>query len=327
MRRFQVMTMRTLCTATALALLAGGAAQAQDAYPARPIQVIVPATAGGPADTAIRMIEARMSTALNTPLVLVNRPGASGIVGMSAVATAPADGYVIGAGVNSIFTVVHISGSSVPFTLDNFAVIGNYATDVSVLCVNAEAPWQTFQELIDHARKSPGKLTYGSAGIGTVSSLSMESIKHAFKLDITAVPFPGGAQLTMAVLGKHVDIGMVPYSTGAALLREKKLRPLVTTAPKRLPPLADVPTIGEVGLSAKGFNLVLGLFAPKGTPDSALKVLVNALDETMKDPAVEAKFQTIGLFTQYENPALAHQRLTSEYKDVLEVGRQLKEAK
>jgi tripartite-type tricarboxylate transporter receptor subunit TctC len=313
--------------ATALAILTSGAVQAQEAYPARPIQVIVPATPGGPADTAIRMIEARMSTALGTPLVLVNRPGASGIVGMSAVVTAAPDGYVIGAGVNSIFTVVHISGSSVPFTLDNFSVIGNYATDVSVLAVHADAPWQTFQELIDYARKNPGKLTYGSAGIGTVSSLSMESIKNAFKLDITAVPFPGGAQLTVAVLGKHVDVGMVPHSTGAALLREKKLRPLVTTAPKRLAPLADVPAISEVGLSAKGFNLVLGLFAPKGTPDSAMKVLVKALEETMKDPAIEAKFESIGLFTQYENPALAHQRLTNEYKDVLEVGQQLKQAK
>jgi tripartite-type tricarboxylate transporter receptor subunit TctC len=314
-----------LFSAAVLSVVAG-AATAQESFPARPIQVIVPATPGGPVDTGIRMIEARLSAVLGTPLVLVNRPGASGIVGMSAVATATPNGYTIAAGVNSTFTVVHISGSTVPYSIDDFALIGNYATDVSVLAVHAEAPWKTFEELIAYARENPGKLTYGSAGIGTVSSLSMQSVRHALNLDMTAVPFPGGAQLALAVLGRHVDVGMVPYSTGAAMLRENKLRPLVTTAAARLAPMPDTPTLAEKGLPVKGFNLVLGLYAPRGTPDASLQVLVGALAETMKDPAVEAKLANIGLFAHYENPAVARERLAGEYGDILAIDRRLKQA-
>jgi tripartite-type tricarboxylate transporter receptor subunit TctC len=314
-----------LFSAAAVSAAVAGAATAQETFPARPIQVIVPATPGGPVDTGIRMIEARLSAALGTPLVLVNRPGASGIVGMSAVATATPNGYTIAAGVNSTFTVVHISGSTVPYAVDDFALIGNYATDVSVLAVSAEAPWQTFEELIAFARANPGKLTYGSAGIGTVSSLSMQSVRHAFGLDMTAVPFPGGAQLAVAVLGKHVDVGMVPYSTGAAMLREKKLRPLATTSATRLKPMPDTPTLADKGLSTKGFNLVLGLYAPRGTPDASLQVLVNALAQTMRDPAIEAKLENIGLFAQHEDPAAARERLAAEYRDILEIDRKLKQ--
>jgi tripartite-type tricarboxylate transporter receptor subunit TctC len=304
-----------------------GDVQAEEAFPARPIQVVVPATAGGPVDTGIRMIEARLSTALGVPIVLVNRPGASGIVGLNSVAIAAPNGYTIGAGINSAFTIVHISGSTVPYSLDSFALIGNYAIDVSVLAIHPDAPWQTLQELVDFAHKNPGKLTYGSAGVGTVSSLSMESFKHAFKLDVTAVPFAGGAQMAVAILGRHVDIGMVPYSTGATMLRERKLRPLLTTAAKRLAMLPDTPTLSEVGVSVTAFNLILWLYAPAAIPETARNVLVNALADTMKDRAIEAKIENVGLFAQYESPAVARERLMNEYKDVLELDRQLTRAR
>jgi tripartite-type tricarboxylate transporter receptor subunit TctC len=129
-----------------------------ETYPSRSIQVIVPATPGGPADTAIRVIEPDLSAVLGTPLILVNRPGASGIVGMSGVAAAAPNGYTIGAGVNSIFTVVRISASTVPFTADDFLIIGNYASDVSILAVRPDAPWRSFEEFIDHARSNPRQI-------------------------------------------------------------------------------------------------------------------------------------------------------------------------
>jgi tripartite-type tricarboxylate transporter receptor subunit TctC len=219
-----------------IALMASAIAapvRAQERFPARPIQVIVPATAGGPVDTAVRMIEPQLGAAFGQPVVLINRPGASGTLGMHDVATAEPNGYTIGQGVNSIFTITRISGTSVPFTLDDFTLLGNYATDVSVLAVSADAPWQTLDDLIAYVHANPGKLNYASAGVGTVSSLSMQALAHQFKLNMTAVPFPGGAQLTTAILGGQVDIGMVPYTTGAGMFQAKKLRGLVTTAAKR----------------------------------------------------------------------------------------------
>ncbi len=168
------------------------------------------------------MIEPALSSALGQPVVLLNKPGASGTLGMHDVATAEPNGYTIGQGVNSIFTITRISGTSVPFTLDDFSLLGNYATDVSVLAVSADAPWQSFDDVVAYVHNNPGKLNYASAGVGTVSSLSIQALAHHFKLDMIAVPFQGGAQLTTAILGKQVDIGMVPYTTGAGDVREPK---------------------------------------------------------------------------------------------------------
>jgi tripartite-type tricarboxylate transporter receptor subunit TctC len=305
----------------AIALDADG--RAQEPFPARPIQVIVPATAGGPVDTAVRMIAPELETALGQSVVLLNRPGASGTVGMHDVATAEPDGYTIGQGVNSIFTVTRISGTTVPFTLDDFNLLGNYATDVSVLAVSAEAPWQTLDGIVDYVHGNPGKLNYASAGVGTVSSLSMQALAHRFKLTMVAVPFQGGAQLTTAILGRQVDIGMVPYTTGAAMFESGKLRALVTTAPKRLPKLPDVPTLAEKGITADGLNLIMGLYAPRGLSDAIRNTLVDAVAKAAKNPAFVAKIEAIGLFGQYEDPAKARSRLESEYSDIVALNRAL----
>lgn len=298
-------------------------APAQEKFPSRPIQVIVPATAGGPVNTAIRMFEPALSSALGQSLVLINRPGASGTLGMHDVATAEPNGYTIGQGINSIFTITRISGTDVPFGLDDFTLLGNYTTDVSVLAVNADSPLKTLDDLIAYAHSNPGKLNYASAGVGTVSALSIQALAHQFKLEMTAVPFPGGAQLTTAILGNHVDLGMVPYTTGAALFRDNKLRALVTTAAKRLPQLPDVPTFAERGITENGLNLIMGLYAPHGLPDGVTSTLVGAVAAAANDPAFVSKTEAIGLIPQYEDPATARKRLQSEYADIVALSRKL----
>jgi tripartite-type tricarboxylate transporter receptor subunit TctC len=269
------------------------------------------------------MIAPALETALGQSVVLLNRPGASGTVGMHDVAAADPNGYTIGQGVNSIFTITRISGTTVSFTLDDFSLLGNYATDVSVLAVSADAPWRTLDDIIDYVHSNPGKLNYASAGVGTVSSLSMQALAHTFKLAMVAVPFQGGAQLTTAILGRQVDIGMVPYTTGAAMFESGKLRALVTTAPKRLPKLPDVPTLAEKGITANGLNLIMGLYAPRGLPDGIRDTLVDAVAKAAKDPAFVAKIEAIGLFGQYEDPAKARSRLESEYADIVALNRAL----
>jgi tripartite-type tricarboxylate transporter receptor subunit TctC len=304
------------CAALAAMVIATDV-RAQEPFPTRPVQVIVPATAGGPVDTAVRMIAPALETALGQSVVLLNRPGASGTVGMHDVATAEPNGYTIGQGVNSIFTITRISATTVPFTLDDFSLLGNYATDVSVLAVSADAPWRTLDDIVDYVHSNPGKLNYASAGVGTVSSLSMQALAHSFKLAMVAVPFQGGAQLTTAILGRQVDIGMVPYTTGAAMFEAGKLRALVTTAPRRLPTLPDVPTLVEKGITVNGLNLIMGLYAPRGLPDGIKSTLVDAVAKAAKDPAFVAKIEAIGLFGQYEDPAKARSRLDAEYADIV----------
>jgi tripartite-type tricarboxylate transporter receptor subunit TctC len=317
------MQRRALAVICAATLLSVANVRAQENFPSRPVQVIVPATAGGPVDTAARMIGPELSAALGQSVVLINRPGASGTLGMHDVATAAPDGYTIGQGVNSIFTITRISGTTVPFKLDDFTLLGNYATDVSVLAVTTDAPWRTLDDLIAYAQANPGKLTYASAGVGTVSALSMQALAHHFKLNMVAVPFAGGAQLTTAILGKQVDIGMVPYTTGAAMFRAKKLRGLVTTAANRLPSLSGVPTFAEKGIVVNGLNLIMGLYAPRGLPDGVRSKLVDAVATAVKSPSFVSKIEKIGLFSQYEAPAAARKRLESEYSDIVELSRQL----
>ena len=316
------LALAALCTVLP-AIAAGVTADAQEQFPARPIQVIVPATAGGPVDTAVRMIAPALSAALGQSVVLLNRPGASGTLGMHDVAIAEPNGHTIGQGVNSIFTITRISGTTVPFTLDDFNLLGNYATDVSVLAVSAEAPWRTLDDIVAYVHGNPGKLNYASAGVGTVSSLSMQALAHHLKLNMVAVPFPGGAQLTTAILGRQVDVGMVPYTTGAAMLEAKKLRALVTTSPHRPPKLPDVPTLAEKGITANGLNLIMGLYAPRGLPDDVRGKLVDAVAKAAKDPAFIAKIEEIGLLGQYEDPAKARVRLEAEYNDIVALNREL----
>jgi tripartite-type tricarboxylate transporter receptor subunit TctC len=306
-----------------VAILLVAPVEAQDAFPTRPIQVIVPATAGGPVDSAMRMMAPGLSAALGGPLVILDRPGASGTVGMHALSLSEPSGYTIGAGVNSIFTVTRVSGTAVPFTLDNFTLLGNYATDVSVLAVAPDAPWNTLEDLIAFARDNPGKLSYASAGVGTVSALSMRALLHQFRLEMTEVPFAGGAQLTVAILGKHVNMGMVPYSTGSAMLRENKLRALVTTSPSRLPSLPDTPTLAEKGIAAQGLNLVIGVYAPHGLPSDVNEILVEAVRKAATDPGVIAQLAGIGLLATYQDPATARSRLDNEYKSVVALTSQL----
>jgi tripartite-type tricarboxylate transporter receptor subunit TctC len=306
----------------ALAVAAPSHAQ-QAQFPSRPVQVIVPATPGGPVDTAVRLIRPALAAALGTSVVLINRPGASGTLGMQAVATATPDGYTIGQGINSIFTITRISGTRVPFTLDDFTLLGDYVTDVSVLAVSNDAPWHTLDDLIAYARAHPGKLNYASAGIGTVSQLSMQALAQKFALNMVGVPFAGGAQLTAAILGRHIDLGMVPFTTGAAMFKAKKLRPLLTTAPERLAQLPDVPTFAERGITENGLNLVMGLYAPRGLPENVRNTLVAAVTKAARDPSYVAKVERLGLLPHYEDPAAARRRLKAEYADILALSKQL----
>jgi len=268
-------------------------------------------------DTAVRILKPALSAALREDVVLVNKPGASGTIGMRAVAAADPDGYTIGQGINSIFTVTRVTGTKVPFSLDDFTLLGNYASDVSVLAVHPGSPWKTFDDLVKDVAANPGKRTYASAGIGTVSAFSMETLRHHMKLNIIAVPFSGGSQLAMAILGKQVDLGMVPYSVGAAMFRAGKLRPLLTTAAKRIPTLPEVPTFAEKGIRTQGLNLTMGLYAPRGLSPTVHKALVGAVQTAAKSPETLKKLETIGLFASYEDPEAALQRLKSEYKDIV----------
>src|SRR2546425_11374254 len=238
---------RLVLVVAALALGAQPVGVLAQAYPTRPVEFIIPFAPGGPTDTAIRVIQPQLSANLGVPVVIVNKAGGGGALGMDAVAKAKPDGYTLAATVRSTLTILPATQSDVTYKVSDFAAIGTYALDSQVVMVKSGAPWKTLEELIDHAKKNPGKLTYGSAGQGTNSFFTMELLKLAYGLDIAHVPFAGSGPVKNAILGGHVQVGAASLSTMLPVIRSGDVTPLVTSATRRNPAVPTVPTLTEKG--------------------------------------------------------------------------------
>src|SRR5215831_528394 len=277
---------RLVLLVAALALGAPPAGVLAQAYPTRPVEFIIPFAPGGPTDTAIRLIQPQLSASLGVPVVLVNKAGGGGAIGMDAVAKARPDGYTLAATVRSTLTILPATQADVPYKVSDFAPIGTYAVDSQVVLVKSGAPWKSLEELIDHARKNPGKLSYGSAGQGTNSFFTMELLKLAYGLDITHVPFGGSGPVKNALLGGHVQVGAAALSPILPVIRSGDVTPLVTSATRRNPAMPTVPTLTEKGHPEIALSTWAELWAPARTPTPIVERLTQALAKTVKDPAV-----------------------------------------
>jgi tripartite-type tricarboxylate transporter receptor subunit TctC len=312
--------MKRLCLLV-LAVVATGlagpmvAALAQS-YPARPVEFIIPFAPGGPTDTAIRLIQPALSANLGVPVVLVNKAGGGGAIGMDGVAKAKPDGYTLAATVRSTLTILPATQPDVPYKISDFAPIGTYAVDSQAVMVKSGAPWKTLEELIEHAKKNPGKLTYGSAGQGTNSFFTMELLKLSHGLDIGHVPFGGSGPVKNALLGGHVQIGAAALSPVLSVIRSGDVIPLVTSATRRNPAVPGVPTFTEKGQPDISLSTWAELWAPARTPRPVLDRLAQALEKTMKDPGVVAAIEKAGLQVEHNDPA-ATLKLVERENDVV----------
>jgi tripartite-type tricarboxylate transporter receptor subunit TctC len=315
------MPLRLALVALALAVSATGALG--QAYPARPVEFIIPFAPGGPTDTAIRLIQPALSANLGVPVVLVNKAGGGGALGMDAVAKARPDGYTLAATVRSTLTILPASQPDVPYKISDFAPIGAYAVDCQTVMVKSGAPWKTLEELVDHAKRNPGKLTYGSAGQGTNSFFTMELLKLAFGVDIGHVPFGGSGPVKNALLGGHVQIGAAALSPMLSVIRSGDVAPLVTSATRRLPAIPNVPTMTEKGQPDASLSTWAELWAPAKTPKPVVERLAQALEKTMKDPAVVAAIEKAGLQVEHHDPASTLKLVERENEVVRAVARKL----
>lgn len=280
----------------ALALSPPGAGRAWSAdYPAREIEMVVSFPAGGPADASARILAPRLSQLLGVPIAVVNKTGGGGAVGADYVAKARADGSVVYNSTNAAFTVSPAVLKDVTYKLGDFTAIGAYAADLGVITVRAGGPARTLEEFVDHARKNPGKLTYGSAGLGTVAFFTMELFKQAYGLDITHVPFQGTGPVKNAILGGHVTVASSGLGSLAPLIRSGDLIPLVTTAPTRVAGFPQVPTMAEKGFPDASLNIWMGLFVPARTPRPVVDALTRAFNQAAKDATVLAALDKAGM--------------------------------
>jgi tripartite-type tricarboxylate transporter receptor subunit TctC len=281
-------------------------------YPNREIEFVIPFAPGGPADTASRIIQPRMGQLLEVPVVLMNKPGGGGALGADYAVKSPADGYHVFATTNNTLTILPATQPDLTYKPESFAPIGSYATDLSVIATKPGKPWKSFDQFVEYARKNPGKLTYGSAGTGTVSYFAMELLKQALGLDIVHVPFDGTAPARTALLGGHVDVSAGAFGSYGPLIRSGDLIPLVTSAPQRLADYPDVPTMAEKGSPQASLNIWAALFVPSATPKEVVDKLAGALEQTMKDPSVLKAFTDAGMVADYRNPEATRELLTSE---------------
>ena len=314
------MRLVVIVAATLLVFAAGGPPiAAQPPYPTRAVEFIIPFPPGGPADTAARIVQPKLSALLGVPIGLVNKPGGGGALGADYVAKAKPDGYTVFATTNAPLTIVPAMQPDVSYRAAEFAPVGGYMADLGVIVTRAASPWKTLEQLVEHARKEPGKLSYGSPGIGTVSFFMVELVKAAFGLDIVHVPFQGGGPAKNAVMGGHVALASSGLNSFAPLIKSGDLVALATSAPKRVAAFPDVPTLAEKGFPEASLNIWLGLFVPAKTPREIVDRLAQALEQTMRDPAVVAATEKAGMVVDYRPPAAIAKLIETEHETVKKV--------
>jgi tripartite-type tricarboxylate transporter receptor subunit TctC len=277
-----------LLAAMVVAIAPAGRAHAQpkDAYPAQIIKLYVPFSAGGTTDVAARALAERASKTLKQPIEILNRPGGGGTIATAAVAAARPDGYTLAVVTpTALSTAPHMR--EVPYhPVDDLTPIMQFASFSFALAVRSESPYQTLADFITAARQSPGAVTFGTSGAGSIAQLMVEQVAALEKVKVTHVPFAGGGPALAAVLGGHVTA--VAAAEFYPQVQAGKLRALAILGDKRLEDLPNVPTLADLGYALK-FGVYAGIVGPKGLPADVVRKLESAFVEATR----EAEFQKI----------------------------------
>jgi tripartite-type tricarboxylate transporter receptor subunit TctC len=300
-RKSMTIFVRAALIVSSLAMLSVPLAHAQDAYPSKPIALIVPFPPGGVADIVARPAADAMSRVLNTPIVVENKQGAGGGIGMAYVAKAKADGYTLLLALSSISILPEadrITGRAPMFQLDQLVPIARLTADPTVLAVRADSPWKTLQDFVADARKRPGAITYGSSGNYGTMHVPMEMFANSAGVKMLHVPYTGAGPAVIGLLGGNIDAVASGPSTVIQHVKAGKLRVLASWGDKRLASLPDVPTLTESGYEAVFFQWS-GLFAPAGTPEPVIVRLREAARAATADARFMAALATVETPIQY----------------------------
>ena len=280
-------------SAAAVAAAAAWPLAAQQKYPAKPIRFVVPFAAGGGGDVVARMLAQRLQERTGNPIVVENKTGAGGNIGADFVLKSPPDGYTL-LNMSSTYPI-QAAVSKLPFDpIGDMQPIIMVSRDPVVLLVNAASPLRDARDLHAAAVKSPGKLTYGSAGVGSIAHLGMEELAHVMGVKLTHVPYKGSSQAFTDVLGGQVDMMLTSATFSGPHIKGAKVRGLGIAGAQRMPTLAEVPTFEEQGF--KGYNVVdwKAVAGPRGIPPDVVAFLNKELNEVLRHKAVTEKFEAEG---------------------------------
>ncbi len=279
---------RTLFAAALLAALAAvSTARAQDAYPTKPVSVVVPFSPGGISDVIGRPFVHSLGKALKQSFIIENRPGAGGGVGMAYAARAKPDGYTLMVALSSISAIPasdRLFGRPPAYEIKQFAPIALISADPAFLVVRADSPWKTVKDLVEAAKAKPGGIPYGSTGNYGTMHVGMEMFAHAAGIKMNHIPYGGGGQQVAAIVGNQVEAITQLPATIAGQIAGGKLKALATFAPARVAGFPEVQTMKELGFPEVEYFVWTGFFAPAGTPPEVLAALRRGAREVVQDP-------------------------------------------
>jgi len=285
-----------LALATAAGLALAAPAQAQGAYPSKPIRMIVPLAAGSAVDVAARLLAQKMSQSMGQTIVVENIVGAAGIIGAQALQKAAPDGYTIGGFNDSILTMVPNLNPNTPFNpVTDFVPVSRVATIEFSIAVPATSPWKTATDFVAAAKAAPGKYTYASGGNGSPQHLGGALFAAHTGIDIKHVPYRGASQAAQDTAGGQTDVTVQGIATVAALAKAGKLKLIAVMTEQRQPDYPDTPTLRELGINGFDYSTWFGLTAPKGTPKEIVDRLQAEVVKALADTEVKQRYAALGL--------------------------------
>ncbi|WP_233249041.1 tripartite tricarboxylate transporter substrate binding protein [Limnohabitans sp. JirII-29] len=287
---------------SAMGLSAGGS-WAQAGYPNKPIRMVVPLAAGSAVDNAARIVMQKASVGLATGIAIENQAGASGVIGTDRVAKSAPDGYTLGGFNDSIMTMLPNLNAKLPWDIvRDFEPVSLVATVEWGLVVPADSAWHTVADVIAAARKTPGKINYGSGGNGSPQHMAMALFASQAGLQLTHVPYKGATQAAVGLAGREVDAEFQGIATVNALVKAGKLRLLAVSTPKRLSQFPEVPTVAESGLPGFEFNSWFAIMAPAGTPKAIVQRVQSEVVKALGDAGVREQLMAQGLTPRGSSP-------------------------
>lgn len=273
------------------ALAMPGLAQA---YPTRPIRLIVPYAPAGNIDLNARIIGEAMGRRLGQTVVIENRAGAGGVVGAEATARAAPDGYTIVMGSTGTFLVSPLMVGTQPYTVDSFVFIGTVSAVPMLIETRAGSRFTDYASLVAQARAAPGAISMGHAGNGTTNHIALLSLQAATGLSFNIIPYKGSGPMLNDMLGGQIELGVDQVSSSIGHIRAGRLKPLAVTSRERSADLPDVPTLHELGLADFDQVTLSGIAAPAGTPPAIVDALAAALRASLAEPEVQQRLAQLG---------------------------------
>jgi tripartite-type tricarboxylate transporter receptor subunit TctC len=312
------MTMK-LALAAFLTLFA--CAAAAQSFPSKPIRIIVPFTPGSATDTMARPVAEKLAASLGQQVLVENRPGAGGSIGIAALSKSPADGYTL-AVVSTGHVVNPVLYANLPYdTLRDFNGVSPLASLPSVLVVSPALGARNVQELVAMAKSRPGQLNYATAGVGSGAHISAEKFRMAAGIDAVHVPLKGSPESLTETMGGRTHFTWTPISTAVGQIRSGQLLALAVSTPRRSPGFPDVPTIAEAGFPRGEFNFWVGTLAPAGTPRDIVQRLNREIQRALQSPDMSERLAKLGAEPMSMSPEQFDSFMKEEYEVLGEVMR------